>query len=73
MARAMVDRLATRLASNPRDVGGWVRLMRSYIVLGERSRASESLASALAAFNGDVPTQDRLRQAAAQLGVAAPK
>lgn len=73
MARAMVDRLATRLASSPRDADGWVRLMRSYIVLGERSRASEALASALAAFNGDDSTQDRLRQAAAQLGVTSSK
>ena len=73
MARAMVERLATRLASNPRDADGWVRLIRSYIVLGEPSRATEALARALAAFNGDVPTQDRLRQTAAQLGVTPPK
>jgi cytochrome c-type biogenesis protein CcmH len=73
MARAMVERLATRLASSPRDADGWIRLMRSYIVLGERSRASEALASALAAFNGDVSTQDHLRQAAAQFGLTSSK
>ena len=73
MARAMVERLAARLAGNPRDTDGWVRLMRSYVVLGEPSRAGEALTRALAAFNGDGPTQDRLRQAAAQLGVSPPK
>jgi cytochrome c-type biogenesis protein CcmH len=73
MARAMVDRLAARLSSSPRDADGWVRLMRSYIVLGEPSRASDALASALTAFNGDAPTQDRLRGVAAQLGVIPPK
>jgi cytochrome c-type biogenesis protein CcmH len=73
MARAMVDRLAAHLSSSPRDADGWVRLMRSYVVLGEPSRASEALASALTAFNGDAPTQDRLRRVAAQLGVIPPK
>jgi cytochrome c-type biogenesis protein CcmH len=70
MARAMVDRLAARLSSSPRDADGWARLMRSYIVLGEPSRASEALASALTAFKGDAPTQERLRDIAAQLGVS---
>ena len=70
MARAMVDRLAARLASSPRDADGWIRLMRSYVVLGDRSRAREALSRALNAFDGDSATQDRLRSAAVQLGVA---
>ena len=34
--RSMVDGLAQRLESSPRDVDGWIHLMRSRVVLGER-------------------------------------
>ena len=34
--RSMVDGLANRLKDSPRDAEGWIRLMRSRIVLGER-------------------------------------
>lgn len=69
MVKGMVDRLAARLQSNPRDAEGWVRLMRSRMVLGERDAAGAALRSALAAFNGDSATQGQLRTAARELGV----
>jgi cytochrome c-type biogenesis protein CcmH len=69
MVRAMVDGLAARLRQNPRDADGWIRLMRSRMVLREASAASEALRSALAAFAGDAPTQARLRSAARELAV----
>lgn len=71
MVRAMVDRLAARLRQNPRDAEGWIRLMRSRMVLNDPAAARAALASALAAFNGDAATQARLREAAGQLGVPA--
>ena len=71
MVRGMVDRLAARLRQNPRDADGWIRLMRSRMVLNDRPAASEALRSALAAFANDAATQTRLRQAAEQLGVPA--
>ena len=39
MIRAMVDRLATRLESEPDDLEGWRRLANAYRVLGENARA----------------------------------
>ena len=38
MIRAMVDRLAGRLEQDGGDVEGWLRLMRSYAVLGEPTK-----------------------------------
>lgn len=39
MIRGMVDGLAARLDANPDDVDGWIRLARSYRVLGQPDRA----------------------------------
>lgn len=72
MVKAMVDRLATRLRQNPRDAEGWIRLMRSRMVLNDSRAASEALRSGLAAFANDAATQDRLRAAARELAVPNP-
>ena len=69
MVQGMVERLANRLKANPRDADGWIRLMRSRMVLKEEEKAKEALQSGLAAFAGDAVTQGRLRSAAAELGV----
>ncbi len=71
MVRGMVDRLAARLRQNPRDAEGWIRLMRSRMVLNDRPGATEALRSGLTAFADDAATQTRLRQAGEQLGVPA--
>ena len=39
MVRGMVARLADRLQDNGADVEGWLRLVRSYVVLGDRDKA----------------------------------
>ncbi len=39
MMQGMVDELADRLTKNPRDAAGWIQLIRSRIVLGERNLA----------------------------------
>lgn len=44
--REMVDGLAARLEHNPNDFGGWIRLARSRIVLGEHGAAAEAFARA---------------------------
>lgn len=71
MVRGMVDRLANRLRENPRDADGWIRLMRSRMVLNDPNAAREALRSGLAAFQNDGATQQRLRTAASELGVPA--
>jgi len=69
MAHAMVDRLAARLAANPDDADGWIRLMRSRAVLDDPAGARRALGDGLKAFAADAPTQARLKAAAAQLGL----
>lgn len=69
MARAMVDRLAARLADSPRDANGWMRLIRAKMVLGDQPGAKAALASGKAAFKGDAATQAQLDAAAKALGL----
>lgn len=71
IVRSMVDGLAARLRQNPRDADGWIRLMRSRMVLNDPTAAGEALRSGLGAFQGDAATQGRLRAAARDLGIPA--
>ncbi len=69
MIRSMVDSLAARLAENPDDVDGWLRLGRSRLVLGEADPAVEAFARAraLAPDNRDaVAGEAEARLAAAE-------
>ncbi|UGA45629.1 c-type cytochrome biogenesis protein CcmI [Bradyrhizobium quebecense] len=59
MIQSMVDRLATRLKTNGDDVEGWLRLVRAYLVMGQRDKALSALADARQAVANDA---DRLRQ-----------
>lgn len=64
MIRGMVDRLAARLQEQPDDLDGWLRLARSYRVLGEQQKASEALAAAAAAAeNQGAEAQQTVEQA----------
>ena len=42
MIHSMVERLATRLQSEPNDLQGWLRLGRAYGVMGERDKAADA-------------------------------
>jgi cytochrome c-type biogenesis protein CcmH len=46
MIRGMVERLAERLNRDGSDIEGWVRLVRSYVVLGEHGKARTAVADA---------------------------
>jgi cytochrome c-type biogenesis protein CcmH len=69
MIRSMVARLDTQLKANPRDVSGWVRLMRARMVLGEKDAAAAAYRDARKAFTGAAADQAALQQAAVALGV----
>jgi len=69
MIRSMVDGLAEKLKANPRDEGGWLRLMRARQVLGDAAAAKTARDQALAAFAGDAGAQGRIRAAAAEMGL----
>jgi cytochrome c-type biogenesis protein CcmH len=49
---SMVDGLAAKLKAKPKDVEGWIMLMRSYQALGRTDDANAALASALSANPG---------------------
>ena len=69
MIRGMVAKLAARLDAAPDDSDGWVRLMRSYMVLNDAPSAKAAKVKALAAFAADPAKQKTIADAAAQLGV----
>jgi cytochrome c-type biogenesis protein CcmH len=59
MIRGMVERLAVRLKQNGDDVEGWLRLVRAYMVMGDRDKARGALIDARQAVANDA---ERLRQ-----------
>jgi cytochrome c-type biogenesis protein CcmH len=69
MIRGMVDGLASRLDQSPRDAEGWIKLMRSRVVLGDADQARKSLQRALTFFTEDGPDRTRIVEAAQQLGL----
>jgi cytochrome c-type biogenesis protein CcmH len=71
MVQAMVQRLADRLKANPKDADGWIRMMRSRMVLNQPEQAKAALNAGTTAFAGDAAAQGRLKSAAAELGVPA--
>jgi cytochrome c-type biogenesis protein CcmH len=69
MIRGMVARLAERLKQNGNDIEGWQRLMRAYVVLGEREKAQETAKDAKRTFTNDPEKLRRVEDAIKQLGI----
>ena len=69
--RSMVDGLADRLKSSPRDVEGWSLLMRSRVELGEREVAATAFRKALEVFKDDSAASGKITAAAIELGLKA--
>ena len=53
MIQGMVEQLATRLKENPDDPDGWVKLIRSRLVLEDAEGATAAYAEAKAALGSD--------------------
>ena len=60
----MVDGLAARLAANPDDPDGWVRLVRAYAVLGETEKRDAALAKARVLYKDKPQVLSALAKAA---------
>jgi cytochrome c-type biogenesis protein CcmH len=69
MIRGMVARLADRLKQNRNDVEGWQRLLRAYMVLGERDRAHAAAADARRALADDPDKLRRIEDVIKTLGL----
>ncbi len=68
--RAMVARLADRLATKGGRPDEWMRLIRAYKVLNEPDKAQKALGEAKKALGGDAAAQTQLAALAQQLGLA---
>ncbi|TPI42311.1 c-type cytochrome biogenesis protein CcmI [Mesorhizobium sp. B2-9-1] len=71
MIETMVAGLDDKLKQNPRDEEGWMRLIRSYVVLGKADQARSALGRAVAAFGADSEQARKFTAFAASLGVTA--
>ena len=69
MIKGMVDNLAKRLNESPRDVDGWIMLIRSKLVLSDPQGARDVFAKALKNFEQGSPDHDHLVTAAKELGL----
>ncbi len=71
MIGTMVAGLDDRLKQNPHDAEGWMRLIRSFAVLGKRDQARDALHRAVTAFGTDSEDAKKFTGFAASLGVMA--
>lgn len=69
MVRGMVDRLAERLKNDGSDLEGWLRLVRSYQVLGESEKARAAAADARRALANEPDKLRRLDETVKGLGL----
>jgi cytochrome c-type biogenesis protein CcmH len=69
MIRGMVSRLADRLKQDGSDVDGWIRLVRSYVVLGDAAKARAAMADARAALGSDAEKLRKLDAGVKDLGL----
>ena len=71
MIDTMVAGLDEKLRQNPRDTEGWMRLIRSYVVLGKADQARDALHRGIAVFGADSDEAKKFTAFAASLGLTA--
>ncbi|WP_426240842.1 c-type cytochrome biogenesis protein CcmI [Pararhizobium sp. DWP1-1-3] len=71
MIEGMVGSLAEKLKTDPRNFEGWMRIIRSYSVLGLKDKAADALKQGLAAFPADGSEGKQLLALAGELGLKA--
>ncbi|MER9371105.1 c-type cytochrome biogenesis protein CcmI [Mesorhizobium sp. M0491] len=73
MIETMVVGLDEKLRQNPRDGEGWMKLVRSYVVLGKTGQARDALNRSIAVFGVDSDEARKFTAFAASLGVTVPE
>lgn len=71
MIEGMVGSLAEKLKADPKNFEGWMRIIRSYSVLGQKDKAADALKQGLAAFPADGDEGKQLLALASELGLKA--
>lgn len=64
-----IEELSAQLERVPRDIEGWTRLMRMWMIADDKRNACNALRSSLQAFDDDDYARQRLRDLADELGV----
>jgi cytochrome c-type biogenesis protein CcmH len=70
MIRGMVQQLAGRLHADGSDVQGWLKLVRSYAVLGDRDKAKDAASDARHALSNHPDQVKRIDDLVKDLGLA---
>ena len=70
MIAGMVDSLAAKLADDPDNLEGWMRIIRSYVVLDQRPKAEAALQTALKTFPADSENGRQLVALARDLSIS---
>ena len=71
MIAGMVESLAAKLQDNPDNFEGWMRIIRSYVVLDQRPKAEAALQTALKTFPADSENGKQLLALARDLSISA--
>jgi cytochrome c-type biogenesis protein CcmH len=71
MIEGMVGSLAEKLKTEPKNFEGWMRIIRSYSVLGQKDKAADALKQGLAVFPADGSEGKQLLALAGELGLKA--
>jgi len=71
MIAGMVESLAAKLQENPDNFEGWMRIIRSYVVLDQRPKAETALQTALKTFPADSENGKQLLALARDLSISA--
>jgi cytochrome c-type biogenesis protein CcmH len=69
MIHGMVERLASRLKQNGDDIDGWLRLVKAYLVMGDRDKARSAQTDARQAVGGDAERLKQLNEGLKNLGL----
>ncbi len=70
MIAGMVESLAAKLQENPDNFEGWMRIIRSYVVLDQRPKAEAALQTALKTFPADSENGKQLLALARDLSIS---
>jgi cytochrome c-type biogenesis protein CcmH len=70
MIEGMVSGLAERLKADPSDKGGWLKLIRAYVVMGDGEKAAAALGEARKAHGTDAQFAAELAALEAEMGKA---